>query len=299
MGRRLRRFTKALKLAAKSLACCKKNVAVIPSGGDNVMGDRFLLTGLNAYPSCPLSGCVNDVTDMAQMLTTKCGIKEENIRLLNDGRATTSAILERLNWLTQVSPGDRVFFHYSGHGAQVPTRNDSSEIDNLLEVICPIDFDWSAEHMITDKQFVEIFKKIPAGAKFYWFSDSCHSGDLDKFMPAHNNPKVLGPRRFKIPADIAWRQRIAKKKGLVRAMVGNSLDVGYISGCRSDQTSSDAEFNGRPNGALTYCLLQNLPNMLDKPLSEVCAKVVSDLAGMGFDQVPQCSGARQNNPFLT
>jgi hypothetical protein len=298
MGRRLKRFSKALKLAGKAMLCCKKAPVVINTiQGDNPMGGRFLLCGINAYPSAPLSGCVNDVTDMAHKLVTECGVKEENIRLLNDARATTSAIIERCNWLTQVSPGDDVFFHYSGHGAQVPTRNDASEIDNLSEVICPVDFDWSPERMITDKQFVEIFKKIPVGAKFYWFSDSCHSGDLDKMIPRHNSPKILGIRRFPIPADIGWRQRIAKKKNLSRAMVGNILDVGFVSGCQSNQTSSDAEFGGRPNGALTYFLLKHL-NM-SEPLSAVTAKVVQNLDAAGFDQIPTCSGARKDLPFLS
>jgi hypothetical protein len=262
------------------------------------VGDRALLVGINAYPGCPLSGCVNDVTDVAQFLVNKCGFKEENIRLLTDGRATTSAIIERLNWLTQVSPGDRVYFHYSGHGAQVPTRNDSSEIDNLNEVVCPVNFDWSADHMITDKQFVEIFKKIPAGVRFCWASDSCHSGDLDRMMPAHNSPKILGIRKFPVPADISWRQRIARKKGLSRAMVGGLLDVGFISGCKSNQTSADAEFGGRPNGALTYFLLQSLNNMLDKSIVEVVADVNQKMQSMGFEQEPTCSGARSKLAFL-
>jgi hypothetical protein len=216
---------------------------------------------------------------------------------LVDGRATTGNILDRLNWLTQASPGDRVLFHYSGHGAQVPARNSSGEIDQLSECICPVDFDWSEQRMIIDKQFVEIFKKIPPGVRFSWISDSCHSGDLDRGL-TKGNSKVLGIRRFPIPADIAWRQRIAKKKAL-RAMVGNTLDVGYISGCMDNQTSADAEFGGKANGALTYFLLRNLGNMLQSPISSVTNKVISDLQSSGYEQTPTCSGARKDLAFLS
>ena len=292
------------RFKVKVAKACPCNWFRKPSGGGgsdsggNVMGDRALLVGINAYPNSPLSGCINDVTDVAQFLVSKCGFKEENIRLLTDGRATTSAIIERLNWLTQVSPGDRVYFHYSGHGAQMPTRNDASEIDNLSEVVCPVDFDWSAGHMVTDKQFVEIFKKIPAGVRFCWSSDSCHSGDLTKTMLAHNSPKILGYRKYPVPADISWRQRTARKNGLSRSMVGNVLDVGFISGCRSNQTSADAEFGGRPNGALTYFLLKSLDTMLDKPIVEVVAEVNKQLSSVGFEQSPQAEGARKDKAFL-
>jgi len=85
--------------------------------------NKALLVGINKYPGNELNGCVNDVQEMAGFLTTKCNFAHGDIRLLTDARATTQSIRERLNWLLDgLKPGDRAFFQYSGHGAQVATR---------------------------------------------------------------------------------------------------------------------------------------------------------------------------------
>ncbi|MFA6233844.1 MAG: caspase family protein, partial [Bacteroidota bacterium] len=90
------------------------------------MADKALLVGINKYPGAPLSGCVNDDLDMAHFVTLaeKCGFDPKTVRLLTDERATTKEILSRLDWLvSDLAPGDRILFQYSGHGAQVATRS--------------------------------------------------------------------------------------------------------------------------------------------------------------------------------
>ena len=172
--------------------------------------NRGLLVGINSYPGAPLRGCVNDVLDMAQFLTKACGFAMNDIRLLTDDRATTTGILERIGWLlTGLKAGDRVIFHYSGHGAQMATRNPQGEVDGLDEVICPVDFDWKDEHTIRDKQFAQIFSAVPRGVEFVWVSDSCHSGGLSREMPPPNNAPNM-PKAMPQPADLAWRVDTAK-----------------------------------------------------------------------------------------
>ncbi len=255
--------------------------------------DQALLVGINKYPGAPLQGCINDVTDMAAFLVTKCGYKKANVRLLTDERATKTAIIERLGWLLiGIRQGDRVLFHYSGHGAQMPTRNPQGEVDNLDEVICPVDFDWSDEHAIRDKEFNKIFSTVPDGVEFIWISDSCHSGDLTREFP--NNPqnriKTMLP-----PADMDWRIQTAKEASIKAMTIVKStanLNVALIAGCRSDQTSADAHFQGRPNGALTYFLLQELrtKNGLKEPLTTLVDNVRNSLK-VEFKQVPQLEGS--------
>lgn len=264
------------------------------------MADKALCVGINAYPSAPLSGCLTDMNDWANYIVDEHKFKPDNVRLIADGRADTYGIKQRLWWLVDVNPGDRVFFQYSGHGAQYPTRDGKQELDGLLEVICPIDFNWKPEHMITDKDFVQIFSRMPSGVKFYWVSDSCHSGDLTREMPKPGEePKKS--RAYPVPPDIAWRGRGAAHKKIDktdRAMVCGQLDVGFVSGCRSNQTSADAVINGQWHGALSYYLLQNLRKLKGQPLNKVVAATSNDLAKAGYSQRPQVEGARAKKPLF-
>ncbi len=277
--------------------------------------NRALLVGINAYPDSPLRGCVNDVEDMSDFLVGKCGFVEREIRLLTDKRATTGAILERLLWLIKgARAGDRLFFHYSGHGVQLTTRDSSGEVDGLDEAVCPFDFDWSDEHAIRDKDFARLFKAVPAGVNFIWVSDSCHSGDLIRApsRSARGTPRTRTPaagqsaiRWIGMPADMAWRIRTAtalhiKPGTLGRAVHG--LNLALITGCRSDQTSADAFFSGRFNGALTYMLLRGLRarNGLCDPLKTIVPRVRGMLKKAGFTQEPQLEGnaGLHRMPFL-
>ncbi|MEI6205517.1 MAG: caspase family protein [Desulfuromonadales bacterium] len=271
--------------------------------------DRALLVGINKYPGCPLYGCVNDITDMAGFLKETCGFQMNNIRLLTDARATKAAIVERLNLLVNgARPGDRLLFHYSGHGAQMSTRNPAAEVDKLDEVICPVDFDWSDERAIRDKDFYRIFATVPQGVEFIWISDSCHSGDLNRDFPAlkpdHYHKTIMPPE------DINWRlqtarELLAESPGRVRATslasAVKELNVALISGCKSNETSADAVFNNRPNGALTYFLLKELCSAhgLKMPLADVVKKVAKAVAGYNRTQHPQLEGSGEiaKKPF--
>jgi hypothetical protein len=264
--------------------------------------NRALLVGINAYPNSPLKGCVNDITDMAEFLVQKCGFTHEDIRLLTDQRATKDGIVERLGWLINgVRKGDRILFHYSGHGAQMPTRDPAGEVDHLDEVICPVDFDWTDEHAIRDKDFNKMFGNLPEGIEFVWISDSCHSADLTRAVFRNDvRVKMLVP-----PPDIEWRIQTAREKKLApMTMIGaaSGLNVALISGCKSDQTAEDASFNNRPNGALTYYLLSELGKSsgTNESLISVVQNVNEALKAGRYVQEPQLEGNQDmmNRPFM-
>jgi hypothetical protein len=264
------------------------------------MADKALLIGINAYSQSPLRGCLNDIEDMAQLLVQKFKFKPEDVRLLADQRATTSEILDRLQWLIDLhNVDDRCFFHYSGHGAQVASRNYRHEVDGLLEIIVPYDFNWTPQRMITDKTFLDHFNRITHGVNFNWVSDSCHSGDLTRNLPG---PLVVQiPKLYPTPVDIAWRNMTAKsRKVKCRSMVNGVLNVGFVSGCRSDQTSADTvDGSGRPCGALTHFLIDTLKRVpVTTPLRKVVEETSKALAQAGYSQRPQCEGARADKPLF-
>jgi hypothetical protein len=253
---------------------------------------KALMVGINKYPGCPLQGCVNDVHNVGAVLKT-LDFKLENVKFMLDSDATTANILDALNWLKDgIVGGDTVLFDYSGHGATVPDT-DGDEPDGVHNCICPVDFDFTPEHMIIDKQFVKIFSTLPTGVIFNWISDSCHSGHLSREMTLHV------PRHFPVPLEIARDINSRLARGAVsRGMVAGHLDVGYVAGCRSKQTSADTVIDGKPAGALTGYFLKEYKNSPKAPLVQLVLNTSMALEKDGYKQKPKADGARVRMPFL-
>ncbi|KAK3135191.1 hypothetical protein QOZ80_5BG0415840 [Eleusine coracana subsp. coracana] len=141
---------------------------------------RAVLVGIN-YPGTEgeLKGCLNDVARMRRCLVDRFGFDEAGIRVLADADPTTPpptganirTELERL--VTGARPGDFLFFHYSGHGLQLPAETGEDDDTGYDECIVPCDL-----NLIKDQDFTELVAKVPDGCLFTMVSDSCHSGGL-------------------------------------------------------------------------------------------------------------------------
>ena len=130
---------------------------------------RALLVGCN-YPSTKtaLKGCVSDVECWHRVLTRIFGFEDAKVtRLVDDGdaslnRPTGKNIKRELRRMVRASrPGDVVFFHFSGYGAQIRAdTNANEEVDGLDETIVPSDLD-----LITDDELRDIVSKLPSGGQ--------------------------------------------------------------------------------------------------------------------------------------
>jgi ABC-type transport system involved in Fe-S cluster assembly fused permease/ATPase subunit len=75
------------------------------------MSGKALIVGVNKYklPGSDLQGCVNDATNVRDILLKYYGFTTKDIRVLVDARATKSAIMDRLNWLVKDNKaGDKI-----------------------------------------------------------------------------------------------------------------------------------------------------------------------------------------------
>lgn len=265
--------------------------------------DKFLLVGINCYKNSPLSGCINDIMSFEKMLIELFGVSKEKITVLMDGDATTKNIKESLKWLSDITIKNACFFHFSGHGTQVPSKS-KDEPDGLCEAICPVDFDWTPKRMIIDDDFVEIFSTIPNGTRFYWTSDSCHSGDLTNLTKSIENTTRIctNIRSMPVPEEIAEEIRKLKFNFIARKLLNksmsNKLDVGFISACKSNQTAADTIINGTPCGAFSFFLEKNLRKNKELPLYQIAEFVRNDLKNNKIYQDPQEEGNRIKMPFL-
>ena len=253
-----------------------KDRALVPAAQSNKKR-RALLIG-NNYPgsSCPLAGCVNDVTDVRGFLVDVKGWAAGDVDLKTE--ATKLTIVQSLSALALASwtQGlDVVYIHYSGHGTQVRDAN-GDEADGLDEAICPADFERAG--MVTDDFLNGIMcRSFNPRTKVRVVFDACHSGScLDlAFTCAGGGTKATQDRHAKRAAG----------------------DVQLLSGCRDAQTSADAAYGGRPAGALTNSLLRVLRDRPDATALQVLDGVHAGLRAESADQFPLLSSSR--NPAAT
>ena len=270
------------------------------------MNNKALLVGINAYPNPNnnLRGCINDIVDMEYFIASKNKVyQKENIKTLTDSRATKKSILEHLNWLLLgVSAGDQLLFHYSGHGAQLPSHNPAIEKDGLDEIICPYDFsgEEAAATAISDKEFASIFAKIPQGVHFVWISDSCHSEDLSRKHEVIEPKDTFNEtrfRRFNHKDSTQQAETVAPIASLGSAHA--PLHGALLSGCASHQLSADAYINNRFNGAFTHYLIKNLSQYgQDASMQDIIKYVNIDLMDNDYDQNPQSEGLLRTAKFF-
>ena len=253
------------------------------------MAKRALLVGINRYPDPEnaLRGCLNDVRQVGDLLRLHFGFGGSGaVKLLTDAHATTAAIVDGLHWLVDdAAPGDVLVFHYSGHGSQVPDRH-GDEVDGLDEIICPYDLDW--DNPLTDDDLYAIIRGLRAGASLTVILDSCHSGTGLRELSARgagDRGRWLDPPerlRRPLPTNAATR-----RFGARAAQCGAVL----IAGCRSDQTSADADIGGEYHGALTYYLCRAIEELrYAANYRAVIGRTRKLILENGYEQVPQLEG---------
>lgn len=282
---------------------------------------RAVIVGVNKFtdPGAPtLTGCVPDAARIYAKCTgggadkfagkvdpaliAKCavnpwGFDPKNIILLLDEDATVANVKAALIATVAASkPGDEFLYWSSSHGTEDTIPDDNGAVVHGMIVMH--DFDWSREKEICDVDLRAIFAKLPAGVIFNHASDSCNSGTLDRNVGKHKHP--VHDKALVQPPNVRIRVHAARINGAkTKGLINDELDVGYLPGCRLDQTSADSQDDdGYPGGALTIMAMKNFDAFADKPLTDLAKQIDQDLAANGYDQVSIPTGARKNKPWL-
>jgi len=266
------------------------------------------------YPTAELRGCVNDANDMAQLLKDMLGFADGDITILTDAQATKARIMSNLKSLVADAKAGKlkyIVFSLSSHGTQVPDVS-GDEADRADEAFCPYDLaakddQWDPDHIILDDELRDLFIQLPQDTLLECYLDTCHSGtgikNLDPVMlllPNAPRPRYLPPPSYKAflkLRDAPTRTVAALRKG------DKMLARHHIlwAGCRDDQTSADAYFEGRFNGAFTYYYVKTVRasnNTLSR--AKVRDAVRAALKKAKFDQIPQleCDATNRNSRLL-
>ena len=264
----------------------------------NTIAQRALLVGVNKYsiPGSDLNGCVNDVTNIRDILLKYFAFDVNDIRVVVDERATKENIINRLRWLVaDAKAGDRLLFHFSGHGSQIRDRNGDELKDQLDEILCPHDMDWDGTYIVDD-DLGEFFGKLPKGINLEVLLDCCHSGTgTREACGIESLPHELSfkPRFLTPPADILARVDDDDLQVRNLAKGGNPLNHVLFSGCKDNQTSADAYIKGSYNGAFTYYFSKHVRETQGAlSRGELIKRVRASLRFNGFRQVPQLECTR-------
>jgi metacaspase-1 len=241
--------------------------------------NKALLIGINHYASQKsLAGCVNDVVDMQRLLVDQMAVERKDIVVLTDQHATAAAILKALRQLiAALEVGDRGYVHFSGHGARLQST-DPSEPDSMDEVLCPHDFNWTAETAVTDREVLAIVGRLQFGARLIISLDTCHIGDFMAGLRLRGRPRTLAP-----PAHV--RSRGPTLRGF-RSAVRNP-DVTFLAACSVWQAAVDASFDDRPSGAFTHFLVEELTARTTASLADVIATIEKPLQDHGMTPVAE------------
>jgi metacaspase-1 len=287
---------------------------------------KALLVGINDYPGTQndLCGCVNDITNVYDVLVKYFGFLPADITLLSNKRATTRAILDGMKDLvSRAGEGDTLVFHYSGHGSQVRDMEGDELADSQDEIICPYDFNWDSG-FIKDDDFAAVFSEMKKGVHLEVILDSCHSGTgtremiMDRRSLARipsggldeaalwKSAHCIRPRFLPPPADIALRAdeifgRELPVRRLARGAQSQPMNHILWAACRSDQYSADADVDGKPGGAFTYFFCRHVRDTQGRISRDQLLKLVrASLKHEGFSQVPQleCAAKAKSEPIF-
>ena len=235
-----------------------------------------LLIGINyTGTSNELKGCINDTANVKNLLQQT--FSYTNFTLLTDvtnKKPNKTNIMDELtNLLVNSKEGDRIFFLYSGHGTHTVDLN-GDELDGQDEMIFPLDA-FSIKTCISDDELFNVIKSnLKSGVKLFMLFDSCFSGtvvDL-KYNYLADNLETIN------------NSNVSETNG----------QVIMISGCKDNQTSTDAyiNYNGKNvfSGAMTFAFLETI-NILGTKITykTLLENMRSILLKNDYPQIPQCS----------
>eukprot|EP01006_Ploeotia_vitrea_P026538 TRINITY_DN59508_c0_g2_i1.p1 TRINITY_DN59508_c0_g2~~TRINITY_DN59508_c0_g2_i1.p1 ORF type:complete len:662 (-),score=147.24 TRINITY_DN59508_c0_g2_i1:66-1970(-) len=178
---------------------------------------KSLLIGINYIGHSPgeLRGCINDVSAMCKYLDSQGFPDDPDHRMIlteeqdESLQPTKDNIIAGMQWVVSgAQPGDDLFVHYSGHGAQI-RDDDGEEDDRKDEVLVPLDYNSGGGMIRDDDIYQMLVSGLPQGVRLTVILDCCHSGsamDLPYTFKA-NEMTMSGVNRGDIPSmqqNPAW-----------------------------------------------------------------------------------------------
>jgi len=189
---------------------------------------------------------------------------------------------------SQTNQRDVFLFDYVLQGRDESTFPQS--VGDILQPGCLSPFD-CGDQLIVDDDLRVILDDVPAGVRFTFISDSCHSGSVTRAVAVDTSKRRV---RFASPSlmgrgfSIAVARREAKPR---HRRSESSMNELLISGCLDSEYSYDDKFGRRYHGAMTYHALRSLEHArwtirYEDWIADVNNRLAEDM----YHQHPQLEG---------
>ncbi|HEY8226485.1 MAG TPA: caspase family protein [Pyrinomonadaceae bacterium] len=275
------------------------------AGASNTPGHkRALLVGIDKYNRGSKEpyfdwwdlNTSNDIAILKQELIRKFQFDEKDILVLDTKERTThKAIVDAFRdfLIKPTTKGDVVFFHYSGHGQQIPDDN-GDEIDGYDESLIPSDYvsQKDGSKNIRDDEIGVLLDELKAKepSNVTISLDSCFSGTATRGQTDLQTRG--GPWRGTPVAKTQSRGQDNSPSGLLER--GQQPPAGYVflAAASQEQTAKEVyNDDNKPMGLYTYALVKALdesgPNTTYRDLFERLNDIMTRRRN---DQNPQLEG---------
>jgi hypothetical protein len=218
-----------------------------------------------------LDGCVNDAKAISDIITSRFGFENNNIKSLFNQEASRDAIIKEIeNLIDKAQKGDVIFIYYAGHGSQV-YNSLSTEVDKQDESIVPANM-----IDIRDKELAVLYNKLlDKGVILTLIFDSCHSGSVARGNSLPSDFKTRHIDGSEIDSKDASKPQSPEDRGAL-----------VLSAAQPEQLAKEArDDNGSPHGAFTVALIKALDQ---SPVGES-----SDMFFLRIKAIMQANGSNQ------
>ena len=233
-----------------------------------VTSNKMLLSfSINDYKGGEndLNGCINDQKNLSAKLKELW--PDMQIRTFQDNEVTKERFVSEVMNAFKDMPEGELMIHYSGHGTQI-NCTEGDEVDGMDEAL------YLYNGVLDDDEMNILLSGKPAGLKVSFLSDSCFSGS--------NTRAIETKARF---LHYSGQNNTGKVR---KRFASKPLTWVTISGCKEDQTSSDAIIGGVWNGAYTYYAVKTLSKGMTFRAWAEATKTA--LKKARFEQVPTIEG---------
>jgi len=207
-----------------------------------------------------LAGCIADSESWRGLFDPICN---GGLLKLQEQSATKRNMVEAIKAITAVCPqgSDHEFIiTFSGHGTY--RHGATGEADGRDEAICCFDFQQGG--LLWDNEIALLLQ----GSQGLFITDCCHSATLTRTFVA-DSPDAIRPRfiPFDQITEGLMQCEICKltegadnnraQARSIRDASGAIPGIVHLAGCLDNEFSYDANFGGKPNGAMTYFAIES------------------------------------------